>query len=91
MSHLNPTIAQHMRQSMLDLGRIAITRADRDLLDECAHRCTHTNLTSARSSERYRRIFQALELSALFLKDKERGQSGWRVEYRLLEMEEDVR
>lgn len=81
MSHLNPTIAQVMRQVMLDRGRDAIMRADHDLLSECAWRCFHTSLASAGRKEQGRRIFQAVALSPLFVQEK----IGGKCEYTLLE------
>ncbi len=85
MSHANTTIAEHMRAVMLFYCRPTITRLDIALLDECGSRCTHTNLLSVRWTERARRIFMALDLSPLFVRDKKRVRQGWRVEYRLLE------
>ena len=85
MSHSNTIIAQVMRLVMLDAGQSAVTRADIALLDECARRCTHTTLMAVSQKERHRRIFHALDCSALFLEKTTRRPAGWRREFRLLE------
>jgi len=70
---------------MLAANQPTITRADTALLDECARQCAHTTLMAVPQKERHRRIFNALEWSALYLKETTRRPAGWRSEYQLLE------
>lgn len=86
MSHPNTTIAQHMRQVMLDAGQSTIMRADIVgclMLNECARRCAHTNLMSVRRTEQpaaYSRRWSCHRCSSR-TSDEGRQDGGWSIGY----------
>jgi hypothetical protein len=64
----NKTIAEYMKDVLIEQGFVAVCYGDCSLLDDCAHKCTHTNLLKLHPLIRHQRIFSALEKSSLFVK-----------------------
>lgn len=65
---MRKTIAEHMRDVILENDCDGVMFGDVRLLDQCARRCIHTNLMDLHPMERHSRILSACEKSALFKK-----------------------
>lgn len=80
---MRKTIAEHMRDVLLENECDGVMFGDTRLLDQCAQRCTHTNLMDKHPMLRHTRILTACENSELFVKRYYRprgipGNSWWR-------------
>jgi hypothetical protein len=82
------TIAEHMREVLLETDNAAVMWGDVHLLDDCASRCIHTTLMEAHPMVRHKRILDALDHSSLFEKHyvrvdlwNGRGYAGRHVRY----------
>lgn len=62
------TIAEHMRDVLIDNECNSVMWGDCRLLDECADRATHTTLMEAHPLDRHIRVLNSLERSNLFEK-----------------------
>lgn len=62
------TIAEHMRDVLIENDCEGVMWGDCGLLDECADRATHTTLMKAHALDRHQRILNALDRSPLFEK-----------------------
>ena len=62
------TIAEHMRDVIIENECTGVMWGDCVLLDECGSRATHTTLMKAHPLDRHQRILNALEGSPLFEK-----------------------
>lgn len=62
------TIAENMKDVLIETDNPSVMWGDCGLLDMCAKRCKHTNLMSLHPMERHSRILTALENSSLFKK-----------------------
>jgi hypothetical protein len=65
---VSKTIAEHMRDVLIELDMPGVMWGDCGLLDDCASRCVHTTLMDAHPLDRHARILGALERSPLFTK-----------------------
>lgn len=65
---MKKTIAEHMRDVLIDTDNPSVMHGDAGLLDDCGRRCAHTNLMKIHPLNRWQRILDALEHSPLFEK-----------------------
>lgn len=83
---MKKTIAEYMRDTLVETDNKAVMFGDVRLLDACAQKCSHTNLMSLHPMLRHSRILTACERSGLFDKffiliggkGSGRGQHHWR-------------
>lgn len=62
------TIAEHMRDTLIENGYKYVMWGDVGTLDDCASRCTHTDMNKVHPLYRHHRILNALDRSPLFEK-----------------------
>lgn len=62
------TVAEIMRDVLIENGATNVGYGDCGFLDDCARRATHTNLHSLHPLTRHKRILSALDHSPLFRK-----------------------
>ena len=83
---MRKTIAEYMKDTLIDTDNKAVMFGDTGLLDACARKCKHTNLMTLHPMLRHSRILTACERSGLFDKlfilingkGSGRGQHYWR-------------
>lgn len=77
MTAKHKTIAEYMREVLLETDNNSVMHGDAHLFDDCARRATHTNLIDQHPFERQARIMNALERSSLFDKCYVPVHVGW--------------